>query len=52
MRVRRGDSSKEQRPYARICVVQKISDGIKECEGDGSQRESKAVEKECNNTLT
>ena len=31
----------------RICIVQRISDGMKECEGDGSQRKSEAVEKEC-----
>ena len=31
----------------RICVVQRISDGMKECEGDGCQRKSEAVEKEC-----
>ena len=46
-RVRSGESSIEQRPDTRICVVQRISDGIKECEGDGSQRKSEAVEKEC-----
>ena len=45
--MRSGESSIEQRPDTRICVVQRISDGIKECEGDGSQRKSEAVEKEC-----
>ena len=44
--VRSGESSIEQRPDTRICVVERISDGIKECEGDGSQRKSAAVEKE------
>ena len=42
-----GESSIEQRPDMRICVVQRISDGMKECEGDRSQRKSEAVEKEC-----
>ena len=42
-----GESSIEQRPDTRICVVQRISDGMKECEGDGCQRKSEAVEKEC-----
>ena len=37
----------EQRPDTRICVVQRISDGMKECEGDGSQRKSEAVKREC-----
>ena len=41
-----GESSIEQRPDTRICVVQRISDGMKECEGDGSQRKSEAVEEE------
>ena len=45
--VRFGESSIEQRPDTRICVVQRISDGMKECEGDGYQRKSAAVEKEC-----
>ena len=40
------ESSIEQRPDTRICVVQRISDGMKECEGDGCQRKSEAVEKE------
>ena len=40
------ESSIEQRPDTR-CIVQRISDGMKECEGDGSQRKSEAVEKEC-----
>ena len=44
--MRLGESSIEQRPDTRICVVQRISDGMKECEGDGSQRKSEAVEKE------
>ena len=30
--VRSGESSIEQRPDTRICVVQRISDGLKECE--------------------
>ena len=42
-----GESSIEQRTDTKICVVQRISDGIKECQGDGSQRKSEAVEKEC-----
>ena len=42
-----GESSIEQRPDTRICVVQRISDGMKECEEDGSQRKSKAIWKEC-----
>ena len=37
----------QQRPDTRICVVQRISDRMKECEGDGCQRKSEAVEKEC-----
>ena len=45
--VRSGESSIEQRPDTRICVVQRISDRMKECEGDGCQRKSAAVEKEC-----
>ena len=45
--MRLGESSIEQRPDTRICVVQRILDGMKECEGDGSQRKSEAVEKEC-----
>ena len=45
--MRSGESSIEQRPDTRICVVQRISDGMKECEGDGCQRKSAAVEKEC-----
>ena len=36
-----------QRPDTRICLVQRISDGMKECEGDGCQRKGAAVEKEC-----
>ena len=36
----------QKRPHTRICVVQRISDGMKECEGDGSQRKSEAVEEE------
>ena len=43
--MRSGESSIEQRPDTRICVVQRISDGMKECEGDGCQRKSEAVEK-------
>ena len=45
--MRSGESSIEQRPDTRICVVQRISGGMKECEGDGCQRKSAAVEKEC-----
>ncbi|WP_419584429.1 hypothetical protein, partial [Thiolapillus sp.] len=41
--LRSGESSIEQRPDTRICVVQRISDGMKECEGDGYQRKSEAV---------
>ena len=44
--LRSGESSIEQRPDTRICVGQRISDGMKECEEDGSQRKSKAFEKE------
>ena len=42
-----GESSIEQRPDMKICGVQRILDGMKECEGDGCQRKSEAVEKEC-----
>ena len=42
-----GESSIEQRPDTRICVAQTFADGMKECEGDGCQRKSEAVEKEC-----
>ena len=42
-----GESSIEQRHDTRICIVQRISDGMKEGEGDRSQRKSKAVDKEC-----
>ena len=45
--MRSGESSLEQMPDTRICVVQRISDGMKECEEDGSQKKSGAVEKEC-----
>ena len=45
--MRSGESSIEQRSDTIICVVQRISDGMKECEGDGSQRKSEAVGKEC-----
>ena len=45
--MRSGESSIEQRPDTRICVVQRISDGMKEREGDGCQRKGEAVEKEC-----
>ena len=45
--MRSGESSIEQRPDTRICVVQNISDGMKKCEADGCQRRSEAVEKEC-----
>ena len=44
--VRSGESSIEQRPDTRICVVQRISDGMKEREGDGCQKKSEAVEKD------
>ena len=37
-RVRSGESSIEQRPDMRICVVQRISDRMKECEGDRCKR--------------
>ena len=39
-------SSIEQRPDMKICIVQIISDGMKECKGDGCQRKSEAVKKE------
>ena len=45
--MRSGESSIEQRPDTRICVVRRISGGMKEGKGDGSQRKSEAVEKEC-----
>ena len=45
--MRSGESPIEQRPDTRICVVHRISDGMRECEGDGSQRKSEAVEEEC-----
>ena len=45
--MRSEESSIEQRPDTRICVVQRISDGMKECGGDGCQRKSGTVEKEC-----
>ena len=48
--MRSGESSIEQRPDAIICVVQRISDGMKECEGDESQRKSEAVQKEYRTT--
>ena len=41
-----GEISIEQRPDIRICVVRRISDGMRECEGDGSKKKSEAVEKE------
>ena len=50
--MRSGESSTEQRPDMRICVVQGISDWMKECEGDRSQRKSEAVEKECSGGQT
>ena len=31
----------------RICVIQMISGGMKECEGHGGQRKTEAGEKEC-----
>ena len=45
--MRSGESFIEQRPDTKICVVERISDGMKECEGDGCQRKNEAVEKEC-----
>ena len=45
--MRSGESSIEHRSDTRICVVQRTSDGMKECEGDGCQSKSEAVEKEC-----
>ena len=42
-------SFRRQRPDRKICVVRRISDGMKECKGNGSQRKSEAVEKECRN---
>ena len=45
--MRSGESSIEQSPDTRICVVQRISNGMKECEGDGCQRKSAADEMEC-----
>ena len=42
-----GGKSIGQRPDRRICIVHSISDRMKECKGDGSQRKSKAVRKEC-----
>ena len=45
--MRSRESSIEQRPDTRTCVVQRISDRMKECEEDGCQRKSEAVEKEC-----
>ena len=45
--MRSGESSIEQRPDTRICVVQRMSDGMKGCEGDGSQRKGEVAEKEC-----
>ena len=44
--MRSGESSIEQRPDTRICLVQRISDRMKECELDVSQRKSEVVEKE------
>ena len=45
--MRSGESSIELRPDMRICFVQRISDGMKEGEGDGCQRKRADVEKEC-----
>ena len=45
--MRSGESSIEQRPDTRIYAAQRISDGMKECEGEGSKRKSEAVVKEC-----
>ncbi|WP_419627900.1 hypothetical protein, partial [Thiolapillus sp.] len=36
-------------PNTRIYVARRISDRMKECKGDGSQRKSESVEKECLN---
>ena len=44
--VRSGEFHKTKAQYKNL-VVQRISDRMKECEGDGSQRKSEAVEKEC-----
>ena len=41
--VRLEDSSIEQRPDTRICIVRRISDGMKEGKGDGSQRISSSA---------
>ena len=35
-----GENSIGQRPDTRICFVQRISNKMRECEGDGSQRKS------------
>ena len=43
------ESSRGQKRDRRISVVQKISDRMRECEGDRNQRKSEAVEKECIN---
>ena len=41
------ESSIEQRPDITIYVVQRISDRMKECKGNWSQRKREAVEKKC-----
>ena len=44
--MRSKENSIEPRPDTRICVVQRISVGMKKCDRDGSERKSKAVKKE------
>ena len=39
--MRSEESSIEQRPGTGICVVQRISEGMKECEGDGVRGRAK-----------
>ena len=45
--MRSGETSIEQRPDMRICVVQRILDGMKKCTADGSQRKREDVENKC-----
>ena len=45
------ESSRGQKRDRRISVVQKISDRMRECEGDRNKRKSEAVEKECINFM-
>ena len=42
--MRSGESSIDKRPHTRICVVQRISVGMKECERYGLQKKIEAVE--------